>query len=61
MDIQIQPLTAFEGSDWEVRLDRIKVTFRTEAEARDFAETLQARISVTRLFSLATNEDDKSA
>ncbi|WP_460107742.1 hypothetical protein [Pseudomonas sp. H1_F01] len=31
-------------SQWQVRLDQHVVTFRTEAEAQTFANTLQARI-----------------
>lgn len=31
-------------SQWQVRLDQHVVTFRTEAEAKAFANTLQARI-----------------
>ncbi len=45
MDIQVRPLTSFEGSTWEVRMDRNKVTFRSEAEARAFVELLESRLS----------------
>ncbi|MFI8742428.1 hypothetical protein [Stutzerimonas zhaodongensis] len=45
MDIQIRPLTSFEGSSWEVRLNRNKVTFRSESEARAFVQLLESRLS----------------
>ena len=45
MDIQVRPLTSFEGSTWEVRMDRNKVTFRSESEARAFVQLLEARLS----------------
>lgn len=31
-------------SQWQVRLDQHAVTFRTEAEARAFTRTLEARL-----------------
>jgi putative alpha-1,2-mannosidase len=31
-------------SQWQVRLDQHAVTFRSEAEARNFLHTLEARI-----------------
>lgn len=45
MDIQVRPLTSFEGSHWEVRMGRNKVSFRNESEARGFAEKLQTRLA----------------
>jgi hypothetical protein len=45
MDIQVRPLTSFEGSSWEVRMDRNKVTFRNESEARAFVQKLESRLS----------------
>ncbi|MCQ2030741.1 hypothetical protein EA797_15640 [Stutzerimonas zhaodongensis] len=45
MDIQVRPLTSFEGSNWEVLMGRNKVTFRNEAEARAFVELLESRLS----------------
>ena len=45
MDIQVRPLTSFEGSSWEVRMDRNKVTFRNESEARVFVQKLESRLS----------------
>jgi hypothetical protein len=52
MDIQIRPLTPFEDSDWEVRMGQIRITFRTESEARNFVQTLQARITAQHLLPL---------
>ena len=49
MDIEVRPLTPFEGSHWEVRMGRNKVTFRSESEARQFAKTLQARLTAPHL------------
>ena len=45
MDIQVRPLTSFEGSTWEVRMDQNKVTFRSESEARAFVQLLESRLS----------------
>lgn len=45
MDIQIQPLASLNGNSWEVRMDRNKVTFRSESEARAFVELLESRLS----------------
>jgi hypothetical protein len=45
MDIQVLPLTSCKGGTWEVRLDRNKVPFRSEADARAFVETLKARLA----------------
>lgn len=53
MDIQVRPLTPLEGSLWEVRMDRRKVTFRSESEARAFVQTLQARLAAPHALPLA--------
>ncbi|MCP9338953.1 hypothetical protein [Stutzerimonas xanthomarina] len=45
MEIQVRPLTSFEGSSWEVHMDSNKVTFRSESEARAFVQTLESRLS----------------
>lgn len=37
-------------SQWQVRLDQHVVTFHTEAEAKAFASTLQARIHAPHQF-----------
>ncbi|MGZ0714525.1 hypothetical protein [Pseudomonas palleroniana] len=37
-------IKALAKSQWEVRLDQKAITFRSEAEARAFADTLKARI-----------------
>ncbi|WP_166362730.1 hypothetical protein [Pseudomonas akapageensis] len=34
-----------QGSQWQVRLDQHVVNFRSEAEARAFVSTLQARLT----------------
>ncbi|WP_248751355.1 hypothetical protein [Pseudomonas sp. MWU15-20650] len=44
MKILIKALAKSPGNKWQVRLDGDAFTFRSEAEARAFAETLQARI-----------------
>lgn len=44
MLIRIQPLKQPAGTCWQVLLDNHSVTFRTEADARLFADTLQARL-----------------
>ncbi len=44
MKILIKELATPQGSQWQVRLDQHAVTFRSEAEARMFTQTLQTRL-----------------
>jgi len=44
MNILVRPLTPFPDSAWQVRLDRHNVTFRNEAEAKAFVDTLRQRL-----------------
>lgn len=44
MNIMIQPVNNTEGRSWQVRFANHSVTFRSEAEARQFVSTLQARL-----------------
>ena len=44
MNIMIQPVKNTEGHSWQVRFANHSVTFRSEAEARQFVSTLQARL-----------------
>ncbi|AEJ06860.1 hypothetical protein [Stutzerimonas stutzeri] len=44
MNILVRPLTPSPDSAWQVCLDRQKVTFRSEAEARAFVATLHRRL-----------------
>ncbi|MET1080597.1 MAG: hypothetical protein ABWY06_21510 [Pseudomonas sp.] len=44
MQIQLSPITTYQGHRWQVSLDRHCVSFRSEAEARAFIATLQARL-----------------
>ncbi|MDO9638215.1 MAG: hypothetical protein Q7J44_06710 [Pseudotabrizicola sp.] len=44
MNISIQPLKKAEGMCWQVRFAGHSVTFRSEAEARQFVATLEARL-----------------
>lgn len=44
MKILIKELATPQGPQWQVCLDQHGVTFRSEAEARAFAQTLQARL-----------------
>lgn len=41
-------------SQWQVRLDQHAVTFRSEAEARTFLRTLEARIQAPHSIPLFT-------
>lgn len=50
MKILIKALANAQGNKWQVRLDQNAFTFRTEAEARAFAETLQSRIQAPHRF-----------
>lgn len=45
MNIMIQPVKTAAGSGWQVHLGNQNVTFRSEAEARQFVSTLHARVS----------------
>ena len=45
MNIQIRQIMTAEGARWQVSLDQHGVCFRSEAEARDFVNVLQARLS----------------
>ncbi|MES2820516.1 MAG: hypothetical protein V4812_16200 [Pseudomonadota bacterium] len=44
MQIQLRPITTHQGHRWQVGLGRHCVSFRSEAEARAFIATLQARL-----------------
>ncbi|WP_172150282.1 MULTISPECIES: hypothetical protein [Pseudomonas] len=44
MNIRIQPLQKAAGACWQVRFASHSVTFRSEAEARQFVATLEARL-----------------
>ncbi|OLF55729.1 hypothetical protein [Pseudomonas chlororaphis] len=44
MKILIKELAKSKGPLWQVQLDQHAVTFRSEAEARAFANTLEARL-----------------
>ncbi|HUE94549.1 hypothetical protein [Pseudomonas sp.] len=43
MNLVIQPVNQPQGC-WQVHFDQHRVTFRSEAEARQFVSTLQARL-----------------
>ena len=40
MQIHIRPITTLQGHRWQVCLDQHGVSFRSEAEARAFVDTL---------------------
>ncbi|MGH8354160.1 MAG: hypothetical protein ACRERY_11640 [Pseudomonas sp.] len=44
MNIRIRSLSKPQGTGWQVSLDQHAVTFRSEAEARQFVATLEARL-----------------
>ena len=44
MNISIQPPHKAEGTCWQVRFANHSVTFRSEAEARQFVATLETRL-----------------
>ncbi len=44
MNILIRTLSKPQGTCWQVRLGQHAVTFRSEAEARTFVTTLEARL-----------------
>lgn len=45
MNVMTQPVKTATGSGWQVRIGKQSVTFRSEAEARQFVSTLQMRVS----------------
>ena len=53
MKILIRALAKSPGNKWQVSLDGDAFTFRSEAEARAFAETLQARIQAPHRIPLS--------
>ncbi|MVW74705.1 hypothetical protein [Pseudomonas xionganensis] len=44
MKLALEPIDRPDGRCWQVRLDQHCVSFRSEAEARQFLATLQARL-----------------
>lgn len=50
MKILVKALAKASGTQWQVRLDQHAVTFRSEAEARAFVTTLQARLQAPHIF-----------
>ncbi|WP_137974167.1 hypothetical protein [Pseudomonas sp. F(2018)] len=44
MNIDIHQVKTAEGTRWQVSLDQHRVSFRNEAEARDFVRVLQTRL-----------------
>ncbi|MGR6735718.1 hypothetical protein [Pseudomonas chlororaphis] len=50
MKILIKELAKSKGSQWQVQLDQHAVTFRSEAEARAFAKTLETRLQAPHRF-----------
>ncbi|UUQ66954.1 hypothetical protein NLK61_10055 [Pseudomonas fuscovaginae UPB0736] len=50
MKILVKALAKSRGNQWQVRLDQHAITFRSEAEARAFASTLQARLQAPHAF-----------
>lgn len=53
MKILIRALAKSPGNKWQVSLDGDAFTFRSEAEARAFAATLQARIQAPHRMPLS--------
>lgn len=53
MKILIRALAKSPGKKWQVTLDGDAFTFRNEAEARAFADTLQARIQAPHRIPLS--------
>ncbi|AZC99933.1 hypothetical protein [Pseudomonas chlororaphis] len=50
MKILIKELAKSKGAQWQVQLDQHVVTFRSEAEARAFANTLETRLQAPHRF-----------
>jgi hypothetical protein len=44
MKILIRTLSTAQGTLWQVRMDQHAVSFRSEAQAREFVNTLEARL-----------------
>lgn len=52
MKVVIQPVQKAVGQLWQVRLDQHSVSFRSEAEARQFVATLEARLQAPHALPL---------
>lgn len=52
MKVVIQPVHQATGQHWQVRLDQHSVSFRSEAEARQFVATLEARLRAPHVLPL---------
>ncbi|MGE7957458.1 hypothetical protein ACQKQA_12870 [Pseudomonas sp. NPDC089530] len=50
MKILIKELAKSTGTQWQVQIDQHAVTFRSEAEARAFANTLETRLHAPHRF-----------
>lgn len=44
MKILVRTLSTPQGPLWQVRMDQHAVSFRSEAQAREFVSTLEARL-----------------
>ncbi len=44
MNVFIRTLSTPQGPLWQVRMDQHAVSFRSEAQAREFVNTLEARL-----------------
>lgn len=51
MKILLNELAKPQGSHWQVQMDQHVVTFRSEAEARAFIATLQARLQAPHVIA----------
>ncbi|UTW06626.1 hypothetical protein [Pseudomonas benzenivorans] len=55
MNISIQSPSKSQGSCWQVRFGKNQVSFRSEAEARAFVATLEARLQAPHPLPLAAS------
>lgn len=61
MNIQIRQITTAEGARWQVNLDQHGVSFRSEAEARDFVRVLQSRLQAPHPLPWRDSREARSA
>jgi len=50
MKVLVRELAKSQGNQWQVRIDQHVVSFRSEAEARAFVNTLESRLRAPHKF-----------
>lgn len=61
MNVLIRQVMTPSGNRWQVCMDQHGVTFRSEAEARHFIATLQARLQAPHPLPWRSNQKSQAA